>query len=177
MTADSRYGPYGFGEEDSVNYSRSRVDWDSVDWASLQNDCLARNRFRFGKTSAMAKHKALYMPTKLQHLKSTIGSIKGHSHLMRRTAIVVRTWEHYDYRKDDVINLRSLVVEAALSSGGEYAVFLLVHIKDRSRDIFKNATAYEAALNIAVPLEFRSMAVLFDESLLEAWYPKIKEHS
>lgn len=177
MTADGRYGPYGFGDEDPGKYSRSRVDWDSIKWASLQDDCLARNRFRFGQASALAEHKALPMPTILHRLKSIIGSIRGHRQSTGRTAIVVRTWDSYNYQKNDMINLRSLVVEAALSSGGEYAVFLLVDIKDRSKDIFKNAAAYELALNAAVPPEFRDMAVLFDESLLEAWYPKIEDHS
>ena len=177
MTADGRYGPYGFGDEDPAKYSRSRVDWDSVQWASLQDDCLAKNRLRFGQTKTFAKSQALHMPTKLQRLKSSIASIRGRRRSTGRTAIVVRTWGNYDYKKDDMINLRSLVVEAALSSGGQYAVFLLVHIKDRSKNIFKNAAAYEAALNTAVPPEFRDIAVLFDESLLEAWYPEVGEHS
>ena len=177
MTADGRYGPYGYGEEGIVNYSRSQVEWDSVNWGSLQDACLARNLFRFGKTSNITKLKTLPMPGKLQRLKSTISSIRGPRKSTGRTAIVIRTWGNYDYKKKDMINLRSLVVETALSSGGEYAVFLLVHIKDRSNDIFKNSAAYRAALETTVPLEFRFMAVLFDESLLEAWYPKVGEHS
>ena len=177
MTADGRYGPYGYGEEGTVNYSRSRVEWDSVNWASLQDACLARNSFRFQKTSNIVKLKTLPMPGKLQRLKSAINSNKGPRKSTGRTAIVVRTWSGYDYKKNDMLNLRSLVVETALLSGGEYAVFLLVHIKDTSSDIFKNTTAYRAALETTVPLEFRSMAVLFDESLLNAWYPKVEEHS
>ena len=76
-----------------------------------------------------------------------------------------------------MINIRSLIAEAALSSGGEYAVYLLVHIKDTSKMIFENRTNYEAALEDAVPREFRNIAVLFDESLLRAWYPKVGEYS
>ena len=177
MTADGRYGPYGYGEEGTLNYSRSRVEWDSVNWASLQDACLARNRFRFRKTSKIIKLKTLPMPGKLQYLKSTISSIRGPRKSTGRTAIVIRTWGNYDYKKNDMINLRSLVVETALSSGGEYAVFLLVHIKDRSKAIFNNTATYRAALETTVPLEFRFMAVLFDESLLDEWYPKVGEHS
>jgi hypothetical protein len=122
----------------------------------------------------MAKHTTLSMPGILPRLRS---AIRGPHKSTGRTAIVIRSWGDYRYTKEDMTNLRSLVVETALSSGGDYAVFLLVHIKDRSKAIFQSTANYQAALNSAVPLELRDIAILFDESLLEAWYPKVGEHS
>ena len=48
-------------------------------------------------------------------------------------------------------NLRSLLVEAGLSSSGQYAGFLLVDIKDSPGTLFTNPADYEAALKITIP--------------------------
>ena len=98
-------------------------------------------------------------------------------HLTGRTAIVLRTWDCYEYKEEDLYNLRSLIVETTLSSGGEYAIFLLVHVRDPERNIFGSEANYAAALDELLPPELRPMAVLFDNSLLESWYPKIKDHA
>ena len=67
-------------------------------------------------------------------------------------------------------------MEAGLSSGGEYVVFLLVDVKDGERRIFHDAKSYQKALEDFVPQELRSIAVLFDRELLQSWYPKVNEH-
>lgn len=67
-------------------------------------------------------------------------------------------------------------MEAALASGGEYGVYLLVDVKNKSQGIPRGAAAYTAMLNNCVPKELRSMAVLFDETLLESWYPDVVDH-
>ena len=69
--------------------------------------------------------------------------------------------------------------EAGLGSNADYAVFLLVDVKDKNstRRIFHDAQSYENALRDLVPEELRSIAVLFDQDLLKSWYPRIFEHS
>ena len=94
-----------------------------------------------------------------------------------RTAIVVRLWEGHHFARRDKIFLRSLIVEAALSSGAQYAVYLLVDVHDRGRDIFGSEANYQAAVEDLVPKEFQSIAVLFDGSLLDEWYPLVGEHA
>ena len=61
----------------------------------------------------------------------------------------------------------------------DYSVFLLVDVKDEdgSRQIFHDSKSYDKALQEMVPAEFRDIAVLFDQELLESWYPRIPEHS
>ena len=89
----------------------------------------------------------------------------------------MRSYSGYKYEEEDLINIRSMIVEAALSSGGAYAVFLLIDMKDHFPGIFKNSTDYAAALNATIPPELRSIAVLWDDSLLRDWYPLVKEYS
>jgi hypothetical protein len=93
-----------------------------------------------------------------------------------RTAIIFRAWEGYNYTSEDLINLRATIAETSLAFGGEYTVFILVDVKDKERHIFSNDENYLRAVDELVPPEFRDLAVLFDETLLESWYPKIKTH-
>jgi hypothetical protein len=72
--------------------------------------------------------------------------------------------------------LRSIIVEAALASRGEYAVYLLVDVKNKSQGIHTDAAAYTAVLEVRVPKEPWSMAVQCDETLLESWYPGVVDH-
>lgn len=178
MTAEGRYGAYGY-ESDVTNNSRSLVDWETVDWALLQDNCLTRNKHRFRTATNVTAHPHMSLPSWKQRLglESLTSPVRESRQLTGRTAIVIRTWSTYDYKAEDLVNLRSLIVETTLSSEGKYAVFLLVDFKDTTRSIFASTESYAAALDVAVPAELRSIAVLFDESLLKAWYPKVEEHS
>lgn len=69
-----------------------------------------------------------------------------------------------------------MIVEAALATSSEYSVFLLVNVKKRSPDMYKTRAASAAVLEECVPKELRSIAVLFDETLLESWYLGIVDH-
>ncbi|KAL2258550.1 hypothetical protein VTK26DRAFT_8107 [Humicola hyalothermophila] len=182
MTAEQRYGPYGFGE-DRDDYKRSRVKWDDVDWGQLQNDCFQRNRHRFPEYA-----RALEDTRKTESVRFSFRNVTKipevrHWHEFeptRRTAIVVRTWRGYKYLPEDLHYLRSLVAETSLRSGGEYQVILLVDMKDYEgyeNSIFSSEEAYQRGLQDAgVPPEFQSMAILWDERLLKSWYPLIEEH-
>ncbi|PNY26324.1 Uncharacterized protein TCAP_03751 [Tolypocladium capitatum] len=176
MTADGRYGPYGFGEENDT-YNRSRVDWDEVDWGKLQDDCLSRNAERFptrapsmqvgGQTRFSWLNQTTMRPT------PTWDAFNG----TRRTAVVIRSYSKFPYKPEDMWHMRSLIAETALHSGGEYTVFLLVHVQDRESNIFESQANYDAAVKAAnIPAELRSMAVLWDDHLLESWYAAVDEH-
>ena len=184
MTADARYGPYGFGEE-KEEYTRSKVDWDNVDWGKLQNECFERNRKRFPKAAET------FNDTRIEHRfsyknESTIPEVR-HWHefeASRRTAIVVRTWRGYDYLPEDMHHIRSLITETSLRGGGDYQVILLVDMKDwngeendYANQIFSSPEAYQQGIKDAgVPKEFESIAVLWDYNLLRDWYPLVEEH-
>ncbi|GAB1318050.1 Glycosyltransferase Family 34 [Madurella fahalii] len=179
MTADGRYGPYGFGEE-KEDYGRERVDWDKVDWGKLQNDCFERNKERF---PAAAKPLAdTRLEVRFSYRKNSQIPAVRHWHEFqpsRRTAIVVRVWRGYKYMPEDLYYLRSLVAETTLKSGGEYQVILLVDMKDYDgyeNEIFASKEAYEQGLQDAgVPPEFQSITLLWDNRLLDSWYPEVTE--
>lgn len=93
-----------------------------------------------------------------------------------RTAIVLRTWDNYNYSEPRRAWLRALIAEAALHSGGAYEVFLLVNVKDGTVPLDTDEAAYERTLRETVPDEFRDMALLYNSRVLERWYPKVAEH-
>ncbi|KAK0713331.1 hypothetical protein B0T26DRAFT_717127 [Lasiosphaeria miniovina] len=177
MSADGRYGPYGFGAEKD-SYTRQRVDWDRVDWARLQNDCFERNAHRFPPTAKKLENTLASYRFSFRNL-SQIPEVR-HWHEFRstrRTAVVVRVWRGYEYMPEDMFYLRSLVAEAALKTGGEYQVILLVDMKDYEGNIFGSSEEYLQGLKSAgIPPEFQSMALLWDDRLLSSWYPDIEEH-
>ncbi|OAL31722.1 hypothetical protein AYO20_08115 [Fonsecaea nubica] len=174
-TPESRYGAYGYGEE-SENYERTRVEWSSVKWADLQNDCLASNLDRFRNAQNISMTRRFRLPAKK---KAGVGKLKARTHSTGRTAVVLRSWEGYNYTSLDLYHLRSLIVEAGLDWNADNAVFLLVDVKDDNgtRPIFRDPQLYETALQDLVPAEFRDIAVLFNLELLKSWYPRIPEHS
>ncbi|KAG7284987.1 hypothetical protein NEMBOFW57_009605 [Staphylotrichum longicolle] len=181
MSADQRYGPYGFREDDE-DYDRQKVDWNNVDWGQLQNDCFERNRHRFPLSAARFDDTRTTKPRFTFRHFAKIPEVR-HWHEFepsRRTAIVVRTWRGFDYRPEDLYYLRSLVAETALKGGGEYQVILLVDMKDYDgyeNNIFASEEAYKKGLEDAgIPREFQSIALLWDNRLLESWYPEIEEH-
>ena len=172
-TPDTRYGAYGYNEA-SENYNRAPVEWSSVRWAGLQNECLALNKDRFRHPDKITTNRrfALRGILEAQELKAKQDSTG-------RTAIVLRSWEGYNYTSFDLYHVRSLIVEAGLQLNADYAVFLLVDVKDEdgTRQIFHDSQSYDRALEKLVPAELREFAFLFDFELLESWYPRIPEHS
>ncbi len=90
---------------------------------------------------------------------------------------MLRVYSGYAYQQEDMLYIRSLIVEAGLRSGGENKVILLVDMKEKDRRIFDTSEAYAKALaDSGIPPEFRSIAVLWDDHLLKSWYPKVPEH-
>lgn len=93
-----------------------------------------------------------------------------------RTAVVLRTWDNYEYNDARRAWLRALITETALHSGGHYEVFLMVNVKDNTTELEEDQAAYRQALEEYVPEEFRDMAVLWNERTVEKWYPKVEEY-
>lgn len=176
MTAAGRYGAYGYGE-DKPGYNRSRVNWDKVDWGDLQNACLDRNKHRFSANipSVAVAHRPRFSWRNQTRLDPT--PTWDAFPTSRRTAIVLRSYEGFGYKPEDMWNIRSLIAETALRTGGEYAVILLVNIQDSGRNIFASQENYDRAFEAAnIPPELQSIAVLWDDHLLQSWYPRIEEH-
>ncbi|KAJ6161211.1 hypothetical protein N7470_004607 [Penicillium chermesinum] len=180
----SRYGAYGHdeeSEEDIPGFDRPpMVNWQEVDWYELQADCVARNAERYRSSSVLNETQERPLSFELkQSPRKSVGENPGSTTQKRhhaRSAVLVRAWNNMLWTNDFREYLRALIMELSLHSGGEYEVFLLVHVKDDQLPIFSDRKTIEE-LRDSVPIEFRNIALFFNNKLLEAWYPKIEEHS
>jgi len=177
----NKFGPYGYGQTergyvDDWERPLSKPDWPSVPWGQLQDKCVVVNRERYQplarQTVNLAPGKAFSNTLEHQMIKQPTegtGQKKHHP----RTAVLIRTWEGYDYTENDLHTIRSMITELSLLSGGEYHVFLFVNVKDKNADIWNNQQVYEDKLKKSVPREFLSIAVLWNENIFQEWYPRI----
>ncbi|KAJ6004542.1 hypothetical protein N7522_006187 [Penicillium canescens] len=181
----SRFGAYGFdedGEDEVPGFSRPpAVPWSRVDWYELQSLCLERNSGRYKSSDVVnvsmrsplsfdlpnAPHKTWESPP------VTASNVKRFN---PRTALLIRAWNGLIWKPHHREYLRALIMELSLHSGGEYQIFLLIHVKDDEMPIFSDTKTINR-LKSSIPEEFRNMALFFNNKLLEAWYPKIEEHS
>lgn len=187
---NGRLSTYGFGEsggegdfgKNQNQTKQTQVDWDKVDWGSLQTQCLERNADRFRQSPAQDPDLILRQPDtppkresdqhEARHPRALIGKPKEYK---GRTAVVLRAWDTVEYNPDVLQTVRAMISELSLHTGGEYSVILMVEIKDKKRDIFGKHAEYRKALNDYVPHEFHNLTVLFNQDLLNKWYPKVDQ--
>ncbi|KAH6845137.1 hypothetical protein B0I37DRAFT_177266 [Chaetomium sp. MPI-CAGE-AT-0009] len=205
---ETRMGQYGMSPV--LKADGETVNWDSVNWGDLQDQCVERNRARFAQDA----------PENPDAAKDTSGSTDSKRdadsnedtedddimHTVRRfwrkpgsrrrsnkrvvnskrpsnttskseprTALLLRSFSGKTYTDNDKEVIRSLVTELNLRTGGEYEVFLFVHIKDEHRKEIWNDDAYNKALEEHVPAEFRSMSVLWNEPAVNSLYTNLTE--
>lgn len=180
----SRFGAYGYdekSEEEIPGFTRPpQVPWSEVDWHELQSICFERNAGRYHPGSAMNQSQErplsfeLRRPPKMKY-DSYDAPSPGQKQYHSRSALLIRAWHTMKWTENHSQYLRALIMELSLHSGAEYEVFLLVHVKDDDLPIFSDAKTMDRLRN-SIPAEFRSMALFFNNKLLEAWYPKIVEH-
>ncbi|KAH7163215.1 hypothetical protein B0J13DRAFT_31938 [Dactylonectria estremocensis] len=91
-----------------------------------------------------------------------------------RTAVVVRCWDEYFWREDDIVNLRSMIAELALGSGGRYDIHLLVQVKnDADHPIWADEDVYRERIEDVIPEEFRGIVTLWTETQMLSLYQGI----
>jgi hypothetical protein len=153
----TRYGAYGFGEDESyvTNWIKpSKVKWDDVDWSDLQRQCYDRNAARFSqKNDGLAKAK--------QHISPE-----------SRTAVLIRTYVGKKYNENDLQVIRSMITELSLQSGGEYSVFLLLHVKNSELPI-DQIDVHQKVLKDNIPEEFWNMTILWNVPMVASRYPNL----
>ncbi|KAK2804707.1 hypothetical protein FQN50_006547 [Emmonsiellopsis sp. PD_5] len=155
----SRYGAYGFGENETFvrNWAKpSKVDWDNVRWGDLQNKCVDKNAARF-----YDEEEAPNFP---------YNHSREHIPPERRTALLLRTYIGKKYSENDIYVIRSLITELSLQSGGEYSVVLLLHVKDESIPIDRE-DVYRETVEKNVPKEFWDITVLWNVPMVATRYP------
>lgn len=180
----SRFGAYGYdedSEDEMPGFTRpSPVLWWEVDWSRLQSLCLERNANRYKSIDTANPSSQSPLALGLPQAPNEPGETEpaGTSNVKQfypRSAVLIRAWGGLDWTPNHREYLRSLIMELSLHSGGEYEIYLLIHVKDGEVPIYSNADTINRLRN-HIPKEFRNMALFFNKKLLEAWYPKIKEH-
>jgi hypothetical protein len=182
----SRLGLYGYDDDEEYEvpgFTRQEpVLWSHVDWYALQSLCFERNADRYDPESAEIHYLSkgplsieLRDPPRKMWDPEPL-PVTGVKQFQSRSAVVIRAWSDMVWTADTREYLRALIMELALHSGGEYQVFLLVHVKDDDIPIFSDPRATTRLKN-SIPAEFRNIALFFNNKVLEAWYPKIEEHA
>ncbi|RMZ82224.1 hypothetical protein DV738_g1914, partial [Chaetothyriales sp. CBS 135597] len=191
-----RLGPYGLGYSinrggsgaqqdgeregaDAVWAEIPEVDYRQVKWADVQQRCMARNLHRFKEPPKprIDLFRAMQVGSiqkRAEDVEDVENPRKGKDRLPR-TAVVIRTWSTYHYTPEDLINLRSIISELNVLSGGEYTVHFLIQAKDENLPIWADDETYERVLRDSLPEEFRGMGVLWNERQMVAMYGGLEE--
>lgn len=188
---ETRLAPYGLP---STLEEGDDFDWDGVNWGELQIHCQDRNKARFDvdrspglydrqeKTEpAVSGRQLLSSETQNQMgARLTSSTVEGKKPSVKsvrktkepRTAILLRADTERQYTNNDRQVIRSLIMELSLRSGGDYQVFLFVHVKE-DMDIWSSNESYRAIIEKYIPREFWDMTVLWKTAMIQQAYPEL----
>ncbi|KAI1500823.1 hypothetical protein F5X99DRAFT_385092 [Biscogniauxia marginata] len=191
---ETRLGIYGF--QNANDTSEPTVDWSKVRWGQLQDECVKKNKARYdlkGKSNPYLglvekrdldnpsapsdrSHNLRRKPTGQNHDRGILektGFRKAKTSTEARSALLLRTYTGKEYNENDKQVIRSLISELSLRTGGQYQVFLFVHVKDTAYAIWDDESIYQAVLNQNVPAEFRDIAILWNDEATQGMYTKL----
>ncbi|KAI2635302.1 hypothetical protein GGS21DRAFT_515194 [Xylaria nigripes] len=181
-----------------------QVDWKSVHWANIQRQCYQANAARYkplperqpsplgfyigdghARTSLNARDTTPGDAPQLSEASETgkrsgsaedEGPKEAKGNVLPRTAVVVRCWDEYLWREEDVLNFRALISELALASGGRYDIHLLVQVKNDARfPIWADSETYQRRIEESIPAEFRGLVTLWTETQMLSLYQGIHD--
>lgn len=95
----------------------------------------------------------------------------------KRSAVLLRAYTGKEYTENDKQVIRAMVNELSLKSGGEFEVYLLVHVKDETLRIFDDPETYQAVLHDNIPPEFHGMTVLWNDKVVWDIYTELKDEN
>lgn len=145
------------------------MDWNNVNWGQLQQECVHANAGRYNTTAPNeGSGLAAWFQRKAKPTNLLNADIKPEA----RTAILIRSYTDKVYSENDKQVIRSMVQELSLQSGGEYEVFLLVHVKEDNIPIHQKEI-YEKVLRDNIPQEFWNMTILWNMPMVSERYNKL----
>ncbi|KAL4778610.1 hypothetical protein BJX76DRAFT_342820 [Aspergillus varians] len=181
-TRGSRLGAYGYTAHVSSSHSpnsktASKVSWDSVNWKTLQMQCLEGNSNRYLMTSERPSSRVLPLQRPIGDIPSDDKDDASSPAFNTRSAVILRAWHDMEWTENMKHHVRSLIMELSLHSGAEYEVFLLTHVKDNDVPLYgPDEESNIQKLRKFIPPEFWDMTIFFNERTLESWYPKVENH-
>lgn len=195
-----KYGGTGAGQQGDMEGSEAvwkssdaksinQVDYRGINWGEAQKRCHKANSARFDPSPIAAKHPMTFTvaaevensDSREAHSLGTNGvsfnRTKSSKKYLPRTAVVIRLWDDFQYREEDILNLRALISELSLGSGSEYDVHLLVQVKDEAKNpIWADAETYKKHLAESVPEEFRGITTLWSTTQMLMLYQGIYDN-
>jgi hypothetical protein len=195
---ETRLTAYGYveGSKDESSSGEKHTKESLANWGLLQLECMQKNsdRYKPGPVKPQASNYSMPAGTNSSRLFNSTamrrrleirtgeddpqksgpdGTRKTKAEVMSRKAVIIRTSSEQKYTENDILNIRALVSELSLRSGGEYQVFLLVHVKDEALPIWADPTVYMESVHENIPQEFWNMTVLWNDAKMEEAYPLI----
>ncbi|CAH0053219.1 unnamed protein product [Clonostachys solani] len=198
---ETRLGQYGYVQQKKKNQGGelAPIDWDNVNWGDLQRKCVHKNTRRFDlKKTRQNPYLQAYSETSkpdetVSHglngapkiktrglAEETYPEIRSDSSDFvkeNRTAILLRSYTGKKYTENDKQVIRAMINELSLKSGGEYEVFLLVHVKDRELRIFDDSETHQRVIRENIPDEFHGITVLWNDEVVWDIYTELKDEN
>lgn len=168
-----KYGGTGTGQQGDMEGSEAvwkngQVDYRGVNWGDAQKRCVKSNSARFNSTTKSVKGSEANSGFK-PHQNTSTPALP--TKFMPRTAVVIRSWDDFEYKEEDILQLRAMISELSLGSGGEYEVHLLVQVRDESKHpIWADEKTYADHLAESVPEEFQGITTLWSETQMLMLY-------
>ena len=146
------------------------------DWRQLMDNCYAQRLAERGVNSSVAagapsETKAHTFSTAQAAWDSEATKLRGTDPKTKRTALVLRSYEGYPWREDDILNLRALISELSLNNPNTpYDIRILVEVKNRDLSVFTSEWDRYRVLVSSVPREFWGLVDFWTEKELEVLY-------
>ena len=170
-----RLGPYGFGYSQAYGGSgtglngdlegaekiwarQPEIDYRNARWSEAQESCLSLNAHRYESNMSGKTAKEV--------MESNYDS---------RTAILVRKTSGQEFTLEETLNLRALISEASLATGGAFTVHFLIQFPDDENDLWTNKDLYAKALDESLSEEFRGMGYAWTEQKMRSIYEKLAQ--
>jgi Protein of unknown function (DUF3405) len=183
-------GVYGDTEGSEAVWDKiPRVDYRQVDWADAQRRCYQVNVDRFKplppKTPPALGFFVDDDPNNAMTMQDEHGAAgetpanstappTGEVSATSRTAVVIRCWDEHWFREEDTMNIRSIIQELALASGGRYDIHLLVQIKhDGLYPVWADHETVLGRLRDRIPKEFHGLVTIWTETQMLSLYQGI----
>jgi hypothetical protein len=103
-------------------------------------------------------------------------SERGASVDTRRTAIVFRAWDTFQWTADDERNVRAMIAEMGSSDQDAFDVYILLHVKTASEASLPSSEISHATKSHLVPADFINITEVWTYRDCEAAYPAVGEY-
>ena len=198
---DTRLGPYGYQQNASARPSAkwNRVNWGQLQEKCVEKNKarfdlkgvtnpfvssiyqrqnstegnLPRSETSSASSTNYSFRRGNSLVTRERTLLEQPDAKRSNARTEPRTALLLRSYTGKDYSENDKQVIRSLITELSLRTGGQYQVFLFVHVKDTAYAIWDDESTYQYVLRDSVPKEFRDITILWNDEATQAMYPKL----